>query len=220
MRMFIVLPLVGSLLAACGGASVQVGTTPPPPAETAKAVAAPTDKDNDGVPDADDQCPDQAGSATAAKKGCPEEKKLAEVSGEDIKVNGKILFESGNAKLDAADGPILDVLAEIMKTNKDIDVVEVEGHADHMGDAKQNVTLTENRAKSVVEALVKRGVEKNRLVAKGYGEYCPVEAGDSPAAHEANRRVVFKILKHGGKATGIATGCEAAVKAGVKPVKM
>jgi OmpA-OmpF porin, OOP family len=217
MRTFFVLPLVGCLLAACGGASVQIGT-PPPPVETAQA-AAPSDKDNDGVPDTDDLCPEQAGSATAAKKGCPEEKKLAEVVGEDIKVNGKILFETGNAKLDATDGPILDVVAGILTASKEIEVLEVEGHADHVGDPKKNVTLTESRAKSVVEALVKRGVDKNRLIAKGYGEYCPVEAGDSPAAHEANRRVAFKILKLSGKATGASTGCEAAVKAGVKPVK-
>jgi len=177
------------------------------------------DKDSDGVPDADDQCPDQAGSATAAKKGCPEQQ-LAELAGEDIKVHGKILFEQGNAKLDASDDPILDKVAEVIKAHKDIEVVEVEGHADHQGDAKQNVTLTQNRANSVVDALVKRGVEKSRLVAKGYGEYCPIEQGDTPTAHEANRRVEFKILKHGGKATSVATGCETATKAGIKPAKL
>lgn len=226
MRKALLLPFTCLLLAACGGgASFNAGgalnQTPPVPAAPTPpvAAAAPADKDSDGVPDADDQCPDQAGSPTAAKKGCPEQQ-LAELVGEDIKVHGKILFEQGNAKLDAADDPILDKVAEVMKTHKDIEVVEVEGHADHQGDAKQNVTLTSNRAKSVVDALVKRGVEKNRLVAAGYGEYCPIEQGDTPAAHETNRRVEFKILKHGGKPTSVVTGCDTATKAGIKPAKL
>ncbi len=211
--------------AACGGGASfnatgalnqapAVPATPPAPTPT----VAPADKDADGVPDAEDQCPDKAGSATAAKKGCPEEQ-LAEVVGEDIKIHGKILFERGNATLDPSDDPILDKVAEIMKAKKDIELVEVEGHADHQGDARTNVTLTDNRAKSVVAALVKRGVEANRLVARGYGEYCPIEAGDTPAAHENNRRVEFKILKHGGKATAVPTGCAGAEKMGIKPVK-
>ena len=209
---------------ACGGAASfnaggALNQAPVPAAPAAPAaVVAPADKDGDGVADADDQCPDKAGSATAAKKGCPEEQ-LAEVVGEDIKVHGKILFATGNANLDTSDDGILDKVAEIMKAKKDIELVEIEGHADHQGDAKQNATLTDNRAKSVMEALVKRGVEKNRLVAKGYGEYCPIEQGDTPQAHETNRRVEFKILKHGGKATGIATGCANAEKMGIKPAK-
>lgn len=201
-----------------GGALNQAPGVPAAPTAPATPAAVVADKDADGVPDADDQCPDQAGSATAAKKGCPEAQ-LAEVVGEDIKVHGKILFEKANATLDPADDGILDKITEIMKAKKDVELVEVEGHADHQGDARANVTLTENRAKSVVEALVKRGVERNRLVARGYGEYCPIEAGETPQAHEANRRVEFKILKHGGKPTGIATGCANAEKNGLKPVK-
>ena len=211
--------------AACGGgaafnASGALNQAPGVPSAPAAPVSAtaPADKDADGVPDADDQCPDQAGSPTAAKKGCPEAQ-LAEVVGEDIKIHGKILFEKGNAVLDPADDGILDKVAEIMKSKKDVELVEVEGHADHQGDAKTNVTLTDNRAKAVVAALVKRGVEPTRLVARGYGEYCPLEAGDTPAAHENNRRVEFKILKHGGKPTTVAAGCANSEKMGLKPFK-
>ena len=227
MKITTLVSLSGLLLAgaavACGGGSAKFGASgalnQPPPAPSAAAPAAPTppaDKDNDGVPDSEDACPDKAGTATSKKKGCPDEQ-LAEIVGEDIKVHGKILFGSGNANLDPADDAILDKVAEILKNGKDIELVEVEGHADHKGDPKVNVTLTDNRAKAVVAALVKRGVDKSRLVSRGYGEYCPVEPGDSEAAHEANRRVEFKILKHGGKATNIATGCDNATKNGIKP---
>lgn len=209
MRKALLISFTSLLLAACGGgasfnAGGQLNQAPTPPAapEPPKAPEAPKPTE-----------------ATKPTETAPKPA-LAEVSGEDIKVNGKILFETASAKLDAADDPILDEVAKIMKDHKEIELVEIEGHADHQGDAKQNVTLTDNRAKSVVEALVKRGVEKNRLTSKGYGEYCPIEQGDTPAAHEANRRVVFKILKHNGKATNVATGCAEAEKKGIKPAKL
>ncbi|MBK6461009.1 MAG: OmpA family protein [Myxococcales bacterium] len=83
------------------------------------------------------------------------------------------LFGSGNANLDPADDAILDKVAEILKNGKDIEPVEVEGHADHKGDPKVNVTLTDNRAKAVVAALVKRGVDKSRLVSRGSASIAP-----------------------------------------------
>lgn len=208
MRKALLLSFTSLLLAACGGgasfnAGGQLNQAPTPPAapEPPKAPEPPPTE------------------ATKPTETAPKPA-LAEIQGEDIKVNGKILFETASAKLDGADDPILDEVAKIMKDHKEIELVEIEGHADHQGDAKQNVTLTDNRAKSVVEALVKRGIDKSRLVSKGYGEYCPVEQGDTPAAHEANRRVVFKILKHNGKATNVATGCPEAEKKGIKPAKL
>jgi hypothetical protein len=67
-----------------------------------------------------------------------------------------------------------------------------------------------------VAELVKLGVDKNRLIAQGYGIFCPVDEGTTEDALEKNRRVEFKILQLGGKSTDIKRGCENAVKNKVK----
>lgn len=195
-----------------------VAATPPPP----------VDSDGDGVPDDKDACKDKAGKANAdaAKNGCPEEapKMMAapvqkvEVVGNEIKIKEKIMFDKGNAKIEPESEKLLDELADVIKkAGGDIDLIEVGGHADKDGHEKDNLKLTEARSKAVVEALVKRGVDAKKLRAKGYGEYCPEDPGDSPEAHEKNRRVQFAILKIKGKKTEIKLGCDEAAKKGVKP---
>jgi len=206
-------------------------TTGEPAAPAASSVAAapppPADTDGDGIPDSDDKCPDKAGTKNddAAKNGCPAEapKLMAapvqkvEVVGSEIKIKEKIMFDKGKATIQPESDKLLDELAEVVKKTGDIELIEVGGHADKDGHEKDNLKLTEARSKAVVEALVKRGVDAKKLRAKGYGEYCPEDPGDSPEAHEKNRRVQFAILKVKGKKTDIKLGCDAAVKAGVKP---
>ena len=77
--------------------------------------------------------------------------------------------------------------------------------------------LTQARVDSVVAALVQRGVAKDRLVSRGYGEYCPLDAASNPAAWEKNRRVEFKVVKTEEGSTGVERGCEAARAKGVVP---
>lgn len=194
-----------------------VASTPPPP----------PDKDGDGVADADDACPDQAGKANAdkAKNGCPEVappvvpvSKSVAIESNELKIAKKIMFKTGSAEIEKESDQLLNDIAEFLKNDgKIIDMLEVAGHADKTGDAKKNLKLTDDRAKSVVDALVKRGVDAGKLRAKGYGPYCPIDPGDSPDALERNRRVQFAILKMGGKKTGLTTGCPEAAKNGVKP---
>ena len=196
----------------------SVAATPPPPADT----------DGDGIPDDKDACKDKPGKADpdAAKNGCPEAPKVAiapvqkvEVVGDEVKIKEKIMFDVGKSTIKAESDKLIDELADVIKKTADIDLVEVAGHADKSGDEKANLKLTEERSKAVVEALVKRGVDAKKLRAKGYGEYCPEDPGDSPEAHEKNRRVQFAILKMKGKKTDAIKhlGCDAAAKAKVKP---
>jgi len=70
---------------------------------------------------------------------------------------------------------------------------------------------------SVMAALVQRGVAKDHLRSKGYGEYCPEDPGHNAAAWETNRRVEFKIVKTKDGPTGVELGCANAVSHGVKP---
>ena len=95
--------------------------------------------------------------------------------------------------------------------------MEVAGHADERASDAYNLRLTQDRVNSVMAALVQRGVNRSRLRAKGYGEFCPEDPGHNEAAWEKNRRVEFKIVKTKDGPTGVELGCDAAVGKGVRP---
>jgi outer membrane protein OmpA-like peptidoglycan-associated protein len=209
---------VGSGEAAAPTASSVAEAPPPPPP--------PADTDGDGIPDDKDACKDKAGkeNADAAKNGCPEEAPKAmaamgkvKIENNEVKISEKIMFDTGKATIKPESDKLLDEIAQFLKDQPDIGLIEVGGHADKQGDAKKNVELTQARATAVVDALVKRGVDPKKLRSKGYGAYCPEDPGTTPEAYEKNRRVQFAILKMGGKKTGFKLGCDEAVKAGVKP---
>ncbi|MBK7402547.1 MAG: OmpA family protein [Myxococcales bacterium] len=204
------------------GCTVKASAGPTTPAPTPSAEPTPPpppkDTDGDGVADADDACPDKAGKASAdkAKNGCPDAP-LVEVKGNYVEIHQQVLFESGKATIQDSSNKLLDEIAKVINEVTAIELVEVAGHADKQGDDKVNVKLTDDRAKAVVAALVKRGVDPKKLRAKGYGEYCPIDTADTPEAHEKNRRVEFDIVKIGGKKTDVKLGCDEATKKGVKP---
>jgi outer membrane protein OmpA-like peptidoglycan-associated protein len=117
---------------------------------------------------------------------------------------------------------VLDAVAATINGNPQIELVEVQGHADERGDDDYNLRLTVDRAASVVSYLINKGVKANKLRSAGYGEYCPVDPASNDAAWEKNRRVEFKVLVVDGNPTGVEIACENAIKKGVKvpPVKI
>lgn len=177
------------------------------------------DPDGDGVLGAADKCPNEPETKNDFEDddGCPDKKPLVMLVGQEVKISQKIQFKKGSAGIEDESKPILDAVADVLKKNPDLQLVEVGGHASKEGDAGFNKTLTQKRVDSVSKELVARGVEKERLFSQGYGFYCPVDTGETPEAMEKNRRVEFKILWRGGKATDMTRGCEAAEKAGIKP---
>lgn len=72
--------------------------------------------------------------------------------------------------------------------------VEIGGHTDSTGDEDYNLKLSRERAETVRDALIKRGVAPQRLVAKGYGESEPIAPNLTRAGRAKNRRVDFSIL--------------------------
>lgn len=93
----------------------------------------------------------------------------------------------------------LDSLALIMKQFPSIDV-EIGGYTDTKGTEEYNLVLAQKRVDACIQYLVKKGVSKDRLFGKAYGECCPIEpetidGQDNPAAREANRRVEYKLLR-------------------------
>jgi len=67
----------------------------------------------------------------------------------------------------------------------------VEGHTDSDGEDAANLKLSEARAKSVLEAMVKLGISPDRLTSKGHGESKPMTGNDTPEGKSQNRRVEF-----------------------------
>jgi outer membrane protein OmpA-like peptidoglycan-associated protein len=75
--------------------------------------------------------------------------------------------------------------------------VEISGHTDNTGSKKINQRLSQERAESVVDYLIGRGIEEKRLKAKGYSDTQPIAPNKTDAGRALNRRVEFKIISIG-----------------------
>ena len=73
--------------------------------------------------------------------------------------------------------------------------VEIDGHTDNQGGDSYNMALSYDRAKSVMNYLVQRGISPDRIVAKGYGKTRPIATNDTPDGRAKNRRVELVPLK-------------------------
>lgn len=116
-----------------------------------------------------------------------------------IQIADKVQFEFNSAELKPVSFGLLDEVAKIMKENEQIEQLQVEGHTDTTGKLSRNRELSQQRAESVRTYLVKQGIAKKRLIAKGFGPDKPVASNDTPEGQEANRRVEFNIVKQGPK---------------------
>ena len=105
-----------------------------------------------------------------------------------------VFFDLDKATLRPESKIELDKLFDFLSTNKDLKV-EIAGHTDNRGDKKHNLELSQNRAKSVVDYLIAKGIDPKRLVPKGYGDTKPVIANaQTESDHQKNRRTEYIIL--------------------------
>jgi len=114
--------------------------------------------------------------------------------GDDIERTGRvaiygIYFDTDSYKIKPESEPTLKAIAELLKTKSNLNVYVV-GHTDMTGDFDYNMKLSENRAKAVVDALVKDyGISAKRLIAKGDGPLAPVSTNKTEEGRQLNRRV-------------------------------
>ena len=164
---------------------------PPPPAD------AWSDRDNDGIPDKDDKCPDDPENYNGYEDddGCPDDepKNLVIDTGSTLVTLEGIEFEFDRADIKPISFKVLDAVAKAMADNPDIALVEVQGHTDEQGDDAYNLDLSNRRAAAVVAYLVGKGVAAQRLESHGYGETQPIDPAHTQTAYKKNRRVVFQI---------------------------
>ena len=105
-----------------------------------------------------------------------------------------VFFESNKYDLDLKSHLELDKLAKLLELNPGLKC-EISGHTDNVGDDNDNQVLSENRAKSVVDYLVSKGIDESRLTFKGYGEKDPIASNDTDLGRAENRRTEFKIIE-------------------------
>lgn len=174
------------------------------------------DNDRDGILDVVDKCPNEPETFNGIddEDGCPDQGKVV-IQENNILILDKILFKTGSAEILKASLPIVDAVATTLTHHTEFTLIEVGGHADERGAEAMNLRLTQDRVNSVVEALVKRGVNRQSLNATGYGSYCPLDPDHNKVAWEKNRRVEFKIVSGPGGPTGVTLGCDKSQAKGV-----
>ena len=95
----------------------------------------------------------------------------------------------------------LDRVVKLLQENPAIEI-EMSAHTDNRGSDEYNFKLSDNRARSVMEYIISKGITPGRITSHGYGETMPVapnsnaDGSDNPENRQLNRRVEFKILKN------------------------
>ncbi|HUH46201.1 MAG TPA: DUF5723 family protein, partial [Arenibacter sp.] len=148
------------------------------------------DTDGDGVLDKDDNCPTVPGTVT--NKGCPE---VTEAVQKTLNAYAKtILFNSGKATIKVES---TNVLIDIIKILNEYPHAKfsIEGHTDSIGSEQSNQKLSEERALSVKNFLIEKGIDGTRLKSIGYGESKPIASNMYNPGRAENRRVEINLVK-------------------------
>ncbi|WP_443947495.1 OmpA family protein [Pedobacter sp. AW1-32] len=122
-----------------------------------------------------------------------------EVEIERIKTGGNvtlknIFFDTNKFNLLPASILELDILIDFLSQNATVSI-EIQGHTDNVGDAKLNEKLSLNRATSVYNYLVAKGISAMRLTFKGFGATKPIADNKTQSGRQTNRRTSFVITK-------------------------
>ena len=116
---------------------------------------------------------------------------LLEIKKGNRKTLSQINFKRSSTELTEQSIPYLENLLHIFKEN-DVKVI-IEGHTDNSGDYKLNVKLSKDRANTIKDYLIKKGIERNRIKIKGYGPSKPRYSNQSEELRKLNRRVELYI---------------------------
>ncbi len=168
------------------------------------------DTDKDGINDEEDKCPTEAGPAS--NQGCPfkdtdgdgiidEQDKCPTVAG--VRENDgcpaipnfdarNVQFVTGKATLSKTATVNLDEMAAYLLKYPELKLA-IHGHTDNVGSAAVNQRLSERRAESARNYLVKKGVSADRITTAGFGMTQPIVDNKTAANRALNRRTEFKI---------------------------
>ena len=143
------------------------------------------DDDADRVINRQDKCPNSPAGVRVDINGC-------EIK--DVIVLAGVNFESNSDRLLPGAEQVLAEAAATLRKHPDLEV-EVAGHTDSNGAAAANKSLSERRAQTVRDYLIRAGADPTKLTAKGYGETRPVADNTSARGRTTNRRVELNLWK-------------------------
>jgi len=146
------------------------------------------DTDGDGVNDEEDKCVNEPGPKE--NNGCPEIQK--EIIQKVEFAARKIQFAFAKASLLSASEKVLDEVADLLSKETNLKV-DIEGHTSSDGNFNTNMKLSNERAETVKNYLIKKGVDPSRLTAQGFGPNKPLNEGKSEQEKALNRRVELKL---------------------------
>ncbi len=118
---------------------------------------------------------------------------LRQIKAGEVVVLNNIFFDTNSKELKLESTVELDKLVKLLKANNTLRI-EVSGHTDNVGSKASNLTLSRDRAQSVVDYLIRKGIGKERLIAKGYADSQPIASNDTEEGRAKNRRTEFKVL--------------------------
>jgi OOP family OmpA-OmpF porin len=162
------------------------------------------DSDGDGVLDHLDRCPDTPRGVAVDAHGCPldtdgdgvydyMDKCPGTPAGAAVNFHGcwifkGLLFDTAKWDIKPKYDPMLQNVVEILNENPGMKV-EIQGHTDNVGSKAYNMNLSDERANSVMNYLIKKGIDPGRLTAKGLGFSNPAASNDTAEGRALNRRV-------------------------------
>ena len=103
-------------------------------------------------------------------------------------------FDFGKTILRSASFKELDKVERMLKANPGMQI-ELSAHTDAVGGYSENLKLSNDRANASREYLMSKGIQADRIIAKGYGETTPVASNQTEEGRQINRRVEFRVIK-------------------------
>jgi len=145
--------------------------------------------------------PPPAETAAPAPAPAPTPPPAVVVKGDSVQIPGQIEFDTGKATFKAGGGSdaVVDQLKTFLDTNPKVTKLRIEGHTDNVGTPDANQTLSGQRALTVKNAAIAKGVKKERLLAVGFGQNKPIGDNTTEEGRAKNRRTEFRIAEIGGK---------------------
>jgi OOP family OmpA-OmpF porin len=116
-----------------------------------------------------------------------------------LAIPGNIVYETGKAVIKPESEPTLNALKDFMDQNPGFSRVRIEGHTDNVGKSADNMKLSQDRAAAVVKWLSDHGMNKDRLLAVGFGDTKPIKDNSSEDGRAQNRRTEFHLAEIEGK---------------------
>jgi outer membrane protein OmpA-like peptidoglycan-associated protein len=132
---------------------------------------------------------EKSGKDNIFKKDIP----LTPIEAGSTIVLNNVFFNTGSAELQPASTIELEKLVQLLSDNVGLRI-EISGHTDNIGKAADNLTLSNNRAKAVVNFLIQKGIAARRLTANGLGATQPIADNSTEEGRSMNRRTELKVL--------------------------